>query len=169
LQPVYRDPVHDFGILKFDPGKIRHSTVTALTLDPDAPRVGLDIDVVGYPATRELKSVSGMISQMSSEPPSDDDGYCDFNTNCIRATVAGTVQSPGSPMIDLNGNAIALKMSGTSNKVYTDHFLPLDRPLRALQYIQKGEKVPRGTIQVMWRSVSFDACRVKGLASSWLV
>jgi pro-apoptotic serine protease NMA111 len=160
--------VHDFGILKFDPKKIRHSTVTALKLDPDSPRVGLDIDVVGYPATRELKSVSGVISQMHSEPPSDVVGYCDFNTNCIRAAVAGAAQSPGSPMIDLNGNAIALKMSGTSNKDYNDDFLPLDRPLRALQYIQRGEKVPRGTIQVMWRSISFDTCRMKGLASTWL-
>ena len=160
--------MHDFGILKFDPKKIRDSTVTALKLDPDSPRVGLDIDVIGYPATRELKSVSGVISQIHSELPSDVVGYCDFNTHCIRAAVAGAAQSPGSPMIDLNGNAIALKMSGTSNKDYNDHFLPLDRPLRALQYIQRGEKVPRGTIQVMWRSASFDTCRVKGLASTWL-
>jgi pro-apoptotic serine protease NMA111 len=160
--------VHDFGILKFDPKKIKHTTVTALMLDPDSPRVGLDVDVVGYPATRELKNVSGVISQMHSEPPRHNGMYVDFNTNCIRAALGGATQSPGSPMIDLNGNAIALKMGRTSERNYTDHYLPLHRPVRALQYIRRNDPVPRGTIQVVWRSVSFDACRAKGLRSTWL-
>lgn len=34
-QPVYRDPVHDFGILKFDPKAIKYMPVKALTLRPD--------------------------------------------------------------------------------------------------------------------------------------
>lgn len=33
--PVYRDPVHDFGILKFDPKAIKYMPVKALTLRPD--------------------------------------------------------------------------------------------------------------------------------------
>lgn len=33
--PVYRDPVHDFGILKFDPKAIKYMPVQALTLRPD--------------------------------------------------------------------------------------------------------------------------------------
>jgi hypothetical protein len=38
LQPVYRDPVHDFGILKFDPAKIRYMQVTELKLQPSRYR-----------------------------------------------------------------------------------------------------------------------------------
>lgn len=43
--PVYRDPVHDFGILKFDPKAIKYMPVKALPLRPDLakgriPRVG---------------------------------------------------------------------------------------------------------------------------------
>lgn len=33
--PVYRDPVHDFGILKFDPKAIKYMPVKALSLRPD--------------------------------------------------------------------------------------------------------------------------------------
>jgi len=33
--PVYRDPVHDFGILRFDPKAIRYMPITALPLRPD--------------------------------------------------------------------------------------------------------------------------------------
>ena len=33
--PVYRDPVHDFGILKFDPKAIKYMPVAALPLRPD--------------------------------------------------------------------------------------------------------------------------------------
>lgn len=33
--PVYRDPVHDFGILRFDPKAIKYMPVEALPLRPD--------------------------------------------------------------------------------------------------------------------------------------
>jgi hypothetical protein len=59
-------------------------------------------------------------------------------------------------MIDLNGNAIALKMGRTSEKNYTDHFLPLHRPVRTLQYIRRNEIVPRGTIQVIGYNAFFS-------------
>lgn len=33
--PVYRDPVHDFGILKYDPAAIKYMQVDGLELSPD--------------------------------------------------------------------------------------------------------------------------------------
>lgn len=33
--PVYRDPVHDFGILRFDPKAIKYMAVSALNLKPE--------------------------------------------------------------------------------------------------------------------------------------
>jgi len=33
--PVYRDPVHDFGILRFDPRAVKYMDVTSLILRPD--------------------------------------------------------------------------------------------------------------------------------------
>ena len=47
----------------------------------------------------------------------------------------------------------------------TDYFLPLDRPLRALQCIQNGTNVTRGTIQCQWMIKPFDECRRLGLTS----
>jgi S1-C subfamily serine protease len=38
--PVYRDPVHDFGILRFDPKAIKYMPVSALTLRPDLAKGG---------------------------------------------------------------------------------------------------------------------------------
>jgi hypothetical protein len=40
--------------------------------------------------------------------------------------------------------------AGGHTKAATDFFLPLDRVSRALKYIQNGENVPRGTIQVQY-------------------
>lgn len=33
--PVYRDPIHDFGILRYDPKAIKYMHVDGLTLSPD--------------------------------------------------------------------------------------------------------------------------------------
>lgn len=33
--PVYRDPIHDFGILRFNPEDVKHTDISALTLRPD--------------------------------------------------------------------------------------------------------------------------------------
>lgn len=33
--PVYRDPVHDFGILRFDPKALKYMSIQSLQLRPD--------------------------------------------------------------------------------------------------------------------------------------
>lgn len=38
--PVYRDPVHDFGILKYDPKAIKYMQVDGLNLSPDQAKGG---------------------------------------------------------------------------------------------------------------------------------
>lgn len=44
--PVYRDPVHDFGFLRFDPKKIRHMKLEALELRPDLAKGTIDAFLV---------------------------------------------------------------------------------------------------------------------------
>ena len=43
VEAVYRDPVHDFGLFRFDPSDLRFQELTALQLDAEAAEVGMEV------------------------------------------------------------------------------------------------------------------------------
>ncbi|KAJ2359064.1 hypothetical protein IWW50_000262 [Coemansia erecta] len=165
LQPTYYDPEHDFSFFRYNPSELKGVEPKEIRLAPEKAHSGLEIRVVGNNNNEKMSVHQGELSQLDRNAPvysnSSYKGYTDINTFYYQASTSSVGGSSGSPVVDIAGDAVAIKSGGNGRA--SNFLLPLERVKYAFEYVQSGKIPPRGTLQVVFQHMTHVQAERLGL------
>eukprot|EP00924_Labyrinthula_sp_SR-Ha-C_P002488 maker-scaffold_16-snap-gene-6.23-mRNA-1 protein AED:0.05 eAED:0.06 QI:0/0/0/1/1/1/2/0/1136 len=155
LTPLFVDPVHDFAFVFYDPAKLTaNKKIISIPLFPNAASSSDKILIMGNNGGERLTFVESVIGQTKKTI---DHPLC-YNTFFFSATDLTVGGSSGGPVINSNGQAVAVVSCGNIED-HSSFYLPLFRPKKILEDIQNGtrfEDIQRGSFLVSFGYKVFE-------------
>lgn len=166
LVPIYRDPVHDFGLYQYNPEELGGLDISAIELHPHA-KIGGAIRLYGNDGGEDLSIIEGVLSRTDRPAPDYRSTNTDFNTFYFQAALGSSGGSSGSPILDEKNRAIAIN-AGARRDTETAFFLPMEMIIPTVNKVLADQDIQRGTFQTVFNYMPFNRMDTLGLSEQQL-